>query len=100
MKINILNKKFIPCVIPNWDNSPRSGLKSLILTNARPETFKKYMQKLLNEYVKFPANPPFIVIKSWNEWAEGNYLEPDKKYGTKWLEMIKKTKEEFSLLND
>jgi hypothetical protein len=31
-----------------------------------------------------------IFIKSWNEWAEGNYLEPDMKYGKGFLETLKK----------
>ena len=39
-------------------------------------------------------NPQFVVIKSWNEWAEGNYLEPDVKFGRKWLEKIKQVKNE------
>jgi hypothetical protein len=28
-----------------------------------------------------PEEDQIIFIKSWNEWAEGNYLEPDMKYG-------------------
>jgi hypothetical protein len=36
-----------------------------------------------------PEEDQIIFIKSWNEWAEGNYLEPDMKYG-KVLETLKK----------
>jgi hypothetical protein len=31
-----------------------------------------------------------IILKSWNEWGEGNYVEPDLKYGKTYLEVIKK----------
>lgn len=86
------NKKYIQCVFPNWDNSARSGMKSLIFKESNPDFWQKHLQKAVDELKKHPENPPFIVIKSWNEWAEGNYLEPDQKWGRKWLEAIKATK--------
>ena len=44
---------------------------------------------VITEVQKNKENPPFIVIKSWNEWAEGNHLEPDSTYGRQWLEVVK-----------
>lgn len=85
--------KFIPCVIPNWDNSPRSGNKSLVLSKSSPEVFAKFFQKVITDFQKDPKNQPFIIIKSWNEWAEGNHLEPDEKYGLGWLKVVKNMKD-------
>ena len=32
-----------------------------------------------------------LFIRSWNEWGEGNYVEPDLKYGHGFLTAIKKS---------
>lgn len=86
------HNKYIPCVFPNWDNSPRSGKKSLIFKNATPKAWQKHLEVTVKETKNNIDNPKFIVIKSWNEWAEGNYLEPDKNYGLQWLEVVKRVK--------
>lgn len=90
--VNYPNRKYISCIFPNWDNSARSGKKSLIFKNANPRAWQKHIQIAVNELLKNPENPQFIVIKSWNEWAEGNHLEPDIKFGLQWLEAIKNVK--------
>ena len=62
-----------PCVIPNWDNTPRSGSQGTVLVDS--------------------AKPPehqILTIKSWNEWAEGNYLEPDARWGRGYLEALRR----------
>jgi lipopolysaccharide biosynthesis protein len=91
---NFTHKKYIPCVFPNWDNSARSGKKALIFKNATPQLWKAHLSKTLMHVKKQEDTPEFIIIKSWNEWAEGNYLEPDIKYGNQWLKAIKEVKDE------
>ncbi|MCY7421210.1 MAG: glycoside hydrolase family 99-like domain-containing protein [Chitinophagaceae bacterium] len=78
-----------PMVIPNWDNTARSGVNGFVLHNSTPDLFKQVMQKAINKVRDLPADKRIVFIKSWNEWAEGNYIEPDKKYGRKYLEVIK-----------
>ena len=46
---------------------------------------------------KKPKDKQMIIVKSWNEWGEGNHLEPDLKYGRGYLEAIKEAKEKFGV---
>ena len=94
--IKFPNTKYISCVFPNWDNSARSGKKSLIFKNANPTDWQHHLQIAAEELLKNRHNPQFVIIKSWNEWAEGNHLEPDAKYGLGWLKAVKKVKEQLN----
>jgi lipopolysaccharide biosynthesis protein len=92
LQVNFIHKKYIACVFPNWDNSARAGNKAMIFKNAKPENWKQHLKMTLREAEKNSENPPFVVIKSWNEWAEGNHLEPDAKFGRQWLKVVKDMK--------
>jgi hypothetical protein len=81
--------KVYPMLLPNWDNSPRSGKDSLILKNSNPEAFRKHLKEVIELVKDKPEEHRIIFIKSWNEWAEGNYLEPDNRFGRKYLEILK-----------
>jgi hypothetical protein len=78
-----------PCVIPNWDNTPRSGSNGLVLHNSSPELFRTHLKEAIARVGHKDREKRIIFIKSWNEWAEGNYLEPDLKFGRAYLEVIK-----------
>lgn len=78
----------IPTIIPNWDHSPRSGAKGLILTGDTPELFKKHVEQIVELVKDKKEDERIVFIKSWNEWGEGNYLEPDLQYGCKKLEIL------------
>ncbi|CDH43068.1 glycosyltransferase WbsX family protein [Candidatus Contendibacter odensensis] len=78
-----------PCVIPNWDNSPRSGVNGLALHGSTPELFRRHFRHALDLVKDRPPEQQIVFIKSWNEWAEGNHLEPDLRYGHAYLEAIR-----------
>lgn len=61
----------------------------MVLTDFTPENFGTHVQKVLNIVENKPEEHKIVFIKSWNEWAEGNYLEPDMKWGLKFLEVLK-----------
>ncbi len=78
-----------PCVIPNWDNTPRSGSRGLVLAGATPEKFRRQVRNALEKVRGLPPERRLVFVKSWNEWAEGNHLEPDLRDGRGWLEAIR-----------
>ena len=71
----------IPVIIPNWDYSPRRGAGGLILKNATPDLFAKHACMIFNTIKHKKESKQIVFLKSWNEWGEGNYMEPDLTYG-------------------
>jgi hypothetical protein len=78
-----------PCVYPNWDNTPRSGRRGLAVTGATPERFRSNVQDAVALLSDRASQERLLWVKSWNEWAEGNHLEPDLRHGHGWLEALK-----------
>jgi hypothetical protein len=79
-------EKVIPTIITGWDHTPRSGTKGLVLRKYTPKLFQRYAETVI-KYVNH--NPNIIFLKSWNEWAEGNYIEPDLKFGHEYLDVLR-----------
>lgn len=80
----------IPTAIPNWDNTPRIGRRGLVLSESSPDKFALHLDDSVKGFNNGGVvNEQILFIKSWNEWAEGNYLEPDLKFGRAWLKVIK-----------
>ena len=79
----------IPTIFPNWDHTPRSGKNGFVLINSTPQLFRKTVKDAIKAINEKPQDKQIIFIKSWNEWGEGNHLEPDMKWGNKYLLEIK-----------
>jgi len=88
---NIDSKETIfPSIMPGWDHTPRSGFEGLVIKNSTPELFQKQVKNMVDLIQHKDSEHKIIFLKSWNEWAEGNYMEPDLKFGFKFLEALKK----------
>lgn len=82
-------KKTFPGAFVDWDNTARrKNANSSIFVGSTPEKFTIYLSKQIHRTYSF-YNSEFLFINAWNEWAEGTYLEPDKKYGFSYLEGVK-----------
>ena len=77
-----------PCVYPNWDNTPRSKRAGLVLRGSKPEVFRPHVQAAIQRIAHLPPENRLLFVKSWNEWAEGNYLEPDEEHGHGFLRVL------------
>jgi hypothetical protein len=78
-----------PTLIPNWDNTPRAAHEGLVFHNTAPELFRLHVRQALGKVAHKPSQSRLIFIRSWNEWSEGNHLEPDRRYGRAFLEAIR-----------
>lgn len=83
-----ITENCIPTIVPNWDHSPRSGTKAYILHESTPELFREHVKQVFEVIKNKSGNHKIAFIKSWNEWGEGNYLEPDLVHGKKYLDVL------------
>jgi lipopolysaccharide biosynthesis protein len=90
---------YYPTVMTGWDNSARKPGKGNVFHNATPAKFQTWFE---GDYrwsqESHPQGAKFVFVNAWNEWAEGTYLEPDKKYGYAYLNAVRSTVNE--VLND
>ena len=80
-----------PSIFPQWDRTPRAGNSEGVYINATPTGFKKHIQNALKIIKNKDVEHQILFLRSWNEWGEGNYVEPDLKYGHGFLDAIKET---------
>jgi hypothetical protein len=78
--------KYIPAVFTGWDTTPRHQKRGTILKGFDLATFKKHLAKIKSTLYKSESKHRIVLIKSWNEWAEGNLIEPDNIFGYQLLE--------------
>lgn len=84
----------IPCVCPGWDNTARRKKGAIILIDSTPELYECWLREVVNRQKRrfgrggqAGVSPESLVfINAWNEWAEGNHLEPDQRWGRAYLE--------------
>jgi glycosyltransferase involved in cell wall biosynthesis len=83
------NFPLIRTCFPSWDNDARRQGNSVVLDGASPEKFKSWLNLIISETKSRPNDPQMICVNAWNEWGEGTYLEPDRRYGYANLNALK-----------
>ena len=77
-----------PTVLSQWDRSPRAGSYDGVYVNATPANFQQHVEDAVRLIACKQKEHRLLFLKSWNEWGEGNYVEPDQDYGHGFLDAI------------
>jgi hypothetical protein len=78
-------------VMPSWDNTPRGLLRGHIFADSSPALYERWLRRIVDQtrQLRF-GDERTVFINAWNEWGEGNYLEPDQQNGRAYLEATRR----------
>jgi lipopolysaccharide biosynthesis protein len=80
-----LNRVVFPGVMPSWDNTARRPLRGNVFHGSTPFLFYQWLMHSIGRVRMNKAHERLVFVNAWNEWAEGAYLEPDRKFGYAYL---------------
>lgn len=85
--------------MPGWDNTARRPHTSFCFENATPGAFQAWLEESIADTKEQNfGDERLVFVNAWNEWAEGAYLEPDRRFGHTYLEAVKNATEASLLL--
>lgn len=79
----------IPLIIPNYDHTPRSGSRGFVITGSTPSKFANQVKRACSFLNKKREDRKLLFLVSWNEWGEGNYMEPDNIHGKGYINALR-----------
>jgi lipopolysaccharide biosynthesis protein len=85
----------VPCLLVGWDNTARRGKRGSVLVGNTPEVFEEELRNALTVWIASSPQDDLFFINAWNEWAEGNHLEPDLRFGHGYVDALKRVLGEF-----
>jgi lipopolysaccharide biosynthesis protein len=80
------SSKIFPGVSPGFDNSPRRPSGATIITGSTPELYEQWVRAEVRRFEPYSAQENLVFVNAWNEWAEGNHLEPSRRWKHEYLE--------------
>jgi lipopolysaccharide biosynthesis protein len=78
------------CVTPSWDNAARKTVDAVIFKNSTPALYENWLQTVVSKLRQGSPQEKLLFINAWNEWGEGNHLEPDLRFGRAYLEATRR----------
>lgn len=82
------HERIYPTIVPNYDRSPRGGKNAVIFYDSTPELFGQHLKHALDVVSHKEDEHKILFLRSWNEWGEGNYMEPDDQFGRGYLDIM------------
>ena len=79
---------WFPSVFVGWDNTARRGQRGVVMLDDGPDAFAKNVRRALGLLQSRPQGEQILFVNAWNEWAEGNHLEPDQRHGHGYLKAL------------
>ena len=83
-----------PQLLAGWDRSPRSGRQAIVYAGRNPRDFEEAARLCLECIKDKPQERRIVFLNSWNEWGEGAYMEPDRRFGKGFLDALKRVLQE------
>lgn len=82
---------YIPVTDPGWDSRPWHGENNRVRTGKTPALFRDMLlraRRFVDE--RTPAGRPKVVfVEAWNEFGEGDFIEPHREWGFGYLDAIR-----------
>lgn len=78
--------RWFRCVTPSWDNTARRKTRALVLTGSHPDKYCDWLKAMILKSQPTATGDRVVFVNAWNEWAEGNHLEPCQRWGRAFLE--------------
>ena len=81
-------------VSPRWNRSirPPMDFKAYsyepVVLNNTPEKFGQLVESAISQVSSNNSSNKVIILNAWNEWTEGMFLLPEKRYGNGYLEAL------------
>ncbi len=86
---SVRNFPVYPSVVVGWDNTPRRGAAGTVLTGASPAALRAAISNAVAYVGDRPPAERLVFVNAWNEWGEGNRLEPEERYGFGYLKAVR-----------
>lgn len=71
-----------------WDDTPARGPSGTVLESRSPLLFEAALEAALRRAGDAPEGARLVFVDSWNGWAEGASLEPDRRFGRAYLASV------------
>ncbi len=84
------DERLYATVVPGWDNTPRRRTNAVVLHGRTPEAYLSWLRKEIDRVQNRDHDHRLVFLNAWNEWAEGNHLEPDQESGHAYLEATRR----------